>query len=203
MEPSESPRRPTLDALGQALLFQDARSQNAWRDIPVTDALIKELYELTKWGPTSTNCCPARFVFVRSARAKARLEPALAPGNVKKAMTAPVIAVIGYDLAFFEKLPQLFPHRPVDSAFRADTQLATSTAIRNGTLQGGYLMLAARALGLDCAPMSGFNAALVDQAFFSGTTVKSNFLCGLGYGDPAAVFERLPRLVFDEACQFC
>jgi 3-hydroxypropanoate dehydrogenase len=193
--------RATVDANGQNLLFRDARSQNAWRNIAVPDALIRELYDLFKIGPTSMNCCPARFVFVRTAESKARLAPALSPGNVQKVMTAPVVAIIGYDLAFFEKLPQLFPHKPVDGPFRADSQLATSTAFRNGTLQGAYLLLAARALGLDCAPMSGFNAALVEQAFFADSSVKANFLCGLGYGDPAAVFGRLPRLPFDQACR--
>jgi 3-hydroxypropanoate dehydrogenase len=182
------------------LLFREARSQNGWQPTPTPGSLIKEAYELARWGPTATNCCPARFRFLRTTEAKERLRPALAPGNVLKVMTAPVVAIIGYDLDFHEKLPQLFPHREVAAGFRADLQLAERTAFRN-SLQGAYFMLAARALGLDCGPMSGFDNRRVDELFFAGTSIRSNFLCALGYGDPAAVYKRLPRLSFDEACE--
>ena len=193
--------KPLADAaLDQ--LFREARSQNGWRDEPVSDAEIRALYELTKWGPTTANSSPARFVFLKSDEAKERLKPHLSEGNVAKSMTAPVVVIIAFDVEFYEKIPQLFPHNPdAKSWFNWSEDHAHTTAFRNGSLQGAYLMLAARALGLDCGPMSGFNNEGVDKEFFDGTSWKSNFICGIGHGDPAKVFDRLPRLSFDEACQ--
>lgn len=186
----------------QQLVFRAARSQNRWLARAVPDALLRELYELAKWGPTSMNTSPMRVLFLRSDEAKERLLPALAPGNVDKVRTAPVVALIAYDTAFHDKLPFLFPHRP-DAAemFRSNAGLGEATAFRNGTLQGAYLMVAARMLGLDCGPMSGFNEALVNQAFFPDASLKANFLCGLGYGDPAGLFPRHPKLDFAEVCE--
>jgi len=184
-------------------IFRGGRSQNGWLSTPVPDSKLRELYDLMKFGPTSVNCSPARLVFVRTEEGKAKLRPALAPGNVEKTMAAPVVAIVGYDTRFYEHLPELFPHNPAVKAwFEGDEKVdfATTTAFRNGTLQGGYFIAAARALGLDCGPMSGFNNQAVDQAFFTGTSVRSNFICGLGYGDPAKVFARSPRLSFDQAC---
>jgi 3-hydroxypropanoate dehydrogenase len=185
-------------------VFHSARSQNGWLPTPVSDEQLRQLYDVMKWGPTSVNCSPARLVFVRTGEGKARLRDALAPGNVDKTMAAPVVAIVGYDTHFYEQLPQLFPHNPaVKTWFEGEAKkgFADTTAFRNGTLQGGYLIAAARALGLDCGPMSGFDNAKVDELFFAGTTVKSNFICGLGHGDPAKVFARSPRLSFDEACR--
>src|SRR5262249_39321708 len=158
---------------------------NVWLDQPVSDDVLRQLYELVKWGPTSANSCPMRVLFLRTAEAKHRLKPALAPPNVEKTVTAPVTAVIGHDLTFYEKMPQLFPHRPeAGERFAKSPELAQVTAFRNGTLQGGYFILAARSLGLDCGPMSGFDNAKVDAEFFPAPSqVKSNFLCNLGYGD--------------------
>lgn len=192
-----------IDDVAQGALFRDARSHNGWLDREVSTEQIHALYELLKWGPTSVNCSPARFLFLRTPQARERLRPHLAAGNVEKAMGAPVVVVIGYDLAFYDKIPQLFPHRPqAGAAFEGaqNQSHAELTAFRNGSLQGAYLMLAARALGLDCGPMSGFDAEGVDATFWAGTQVKTNFLCGLGQGDPARLFPRLPRLPFDEAC---
>ena len=188
---------------GLDLIFRWARSQNGWQPKPVSDDQLRSLYELLKWGPTSANSCPARVLFLCSKEAKERLKPALQPGNVEKSMTAPVLAIIGYDLEFYERLPKLFPHNPAARGwFAGDDKnaFAESTAFRNGTLQGAYLIIAARSIGLDCGPMSGFDNAKVDAEFFKGTSVRSNFLCGLGYGDPPKVHERGPRLSFDEAC---
>jgi 3-hydroxypropanoate dehydrogenase len=190
-----------LDQSALDQLFCAARSHNAWQSRPVEDALLTRVYNSMRMGPTSANSCPARIVFVTSKEAKEKLKPALMEGNITKSMTAPVIAIIAYDLKFYEKLGQLFPHAPdARSWFDKDEQTAFSAAFRNGTLQGAYLMLAARAYGLDCGPMSGFDNAKVDELFFAGTSIKSNFLCGLGYGDPAGLFPRSPRLSFDEAC---
>lgn len=192
-----------IDDVAQDALFRHARSHNGWLDREVSTEQIHQLYELAKWGPTSVNGSPARFLFLRTPQARERLRPHLAAGNVDKALSAPVVVVIGYDLDFHEKIPQLFPHRPEARAAFDGPQHHThteQTAFRNGTLQGAYLMLAARALGLDCGPMSGFDAQGVDTEFWSGTRVKTNFLCGLGHGDPARLFPRLPRLAFDEAC---
>lgn len=192
-------------------LFRQARSQNGWLDKPVDDPTLKELYDLMRWGPTSANGCPARIVFLRSAQSRQRLLPALSAGNVEKTLSAPVTAIIGYDTQFHMQLPRLFAHNPTVRDWFADQpDLLESTAFRNSSLQGGYFILAARALGLDCGPMSGFDHAAVDQAFFApgaegiqafaGMQIKTNLLCNLGYGDPAKLFARNPRLDFDEAC---
>ncbi len=200
-----------LNEQGLDLLFRAARSHNGWLDKPVTDETLKALYELLRWGPTSANSCPARIVFLRTPEAKQRLLPALSPGNVDKTVSAPVTAIIGYDSCFYVKLPKLFPHNPtVGEWFEGKPELIGATALRNSSLQGAYLMLAARALGLDCGPMSGFDHAMVDSEFFAaesaqkscfpGAQVKTNFLCNLGYGDPGKLFPRSPRLEFDESC---
>jgi nitroreductase len=183
------------------IVFREARTRNGWRDRPVSMALKQAVYDLTKYGPTSANCSPARFYFVESAAAKARLLPHVAPGNQKKVEAAPVCVIIGHDMKFYDLLPKLFPHTDARSWFAGNDALAEETAFRNGTLQGGYLMIAARALGLDCGPMSGFDKAGVDQAFFAGTSIKSNFLCNIGYGTDENLFPRSPRLAFDEACK--
>ena len=187
------------EALNQ--LFLDARTHNVWQNRAVPDELLRRLYDTFRMGPTSANSCPARIVFVKSEAAKEKLKPALAEGNLAKVMAAPVTAIIAHDLHFYEKLGKLFPNAPTArSWFDQDEQAATTAAFRNGTLQGGYLIVAARALGLDCGPMSGFDNAMVDQLFFAGTSVKSNFICSLGYGDASKVYPRNPRLDFDEAC---
>lgn len=191
----------TLGAVALDQLFREARTHNVWLDKPISDAELAEVYELMKWGPTSANCSPARFVFLRSKEAKEKLRPALSPGNMDKTLAAPVTVIVATDFTFYEKLPQLFPHADARSWFVGNQALIDTTAFRNGTLQGGYFILAARALGLDCGPMSGFDNAKLDQAFFAGTTVKSNFLINLAHGDPAALFPRSPRLSFDEACR--
>jgi 3-hydroxypropanoate dehydrogenase len=186
------------------LVFRNGRSQNGWLPEPVSDEQLKQVYELMKWGPTSVNCSPARIVFVRSEAAKAKLKDALSPGNVDKSMTAPVLAVVGYETRFYDDLPRLFPHNPaVKTWFEGEAKIgfAETTAFRNGTLQGGYLIAAARAVGLDCGPMSGFDNAKVDAALFTGTSIKSNFICGLGRGDTSKLFPRSPRLSFEEACK--
>ena len=195
--------------------FYNARTHSAWIDKPVTEETLRELYDASKWGPTSANASPARFVFIRSAKAKERLRPSLSPGNVEKTMKAPVTVIVAYDLQFYEKLPKLFPHNPtMRDLFAANATLIETTARRNSSLQGAYLMLAARALGLDCGPMSGFDNAKLDeeffgagkecegceQEFFPAGHVKSNFLCNLGYGDPSKLLPRSPRLEFNEAC---
>lgn len=183
------------------ILFRRARTHNAWLDKPVSDDLLRQLYDLMKLGPTSANCSPARILFVRTREAKQRLAPALSAGNVEKTMAAPVTAIIGYDLKFYEYMPKLFPHKPGMRDTFANSPQVAEHAFRNGTLQGGYFIIAARALGLDCGPMSGFNNAKVDEEFFSGTDIKSNFLCNLGYGDASKLFPRNPRLDFEEACK--
>lgn len=190
-----------VDDAALDLLFRKARSHNGWLDKPVTDDLLRQLYELMKWGPTSANCSPARMVFVRTPANKERIRPALSPNNVDKTMTAPVIAIVAYDSKFYEHLPQLFPRNPqVAELFASNAALSATTAFRNGTLQGGYFLLAARAVGLDCGPMSGFDNAKIDAEFFPDGRFKSNFLCGLGHGDPAKLHPRSPRLPFEEAC---
>jgi 3-hydroxypropanoate dehydrogenase len=181
-------------------IFRTARTHNSWTAEPVSDATLHALYELMRWGPTSANCCPARLIFLRSAAAKQRLGPALSQGNLAKTMAAPATAIVAYDLDFADKLPRLFPHKPEAKLWFADAAMAASTAFRNGSLQGAYLVIAARALGLGAGPMSGFDNAKVDAEFFPGGRIKSNFLCNLGYGDPAGVFARGPRLDFGEAC---
>jgi 3-hydroxypropanoate dehydrogenase len=187
-----------LDAAALRQLFFDARTHNRWQEKDVPDELLHDLVDTLKMGPTSANCLPARFLFVKSAAAKQRLKPHLSEGNADKTMAAPVCAIVAYDLEFYEKLPRLFPHTDARKWFAGKPKHIQDTAFRNGTLQGGYMILAARALGLDCGPMSGFDNAGVDKEFFAGTTLRSNFLCNLGYGDPAGVRPRGPRLTFDE-----
>ena len=182
-------------------LFTEARTQNGYLDTAVPDSQLQALYELLKWGPTSANCSPARFIFVRSADAKARLADCVSPGNQPKVREAPVTAIIGMDMAFFEKLPQLFPHTDARAWFIGKPQMIADTALRNSSLQGAYLIMAARTLGLGCGPMSGFDAAKVDAAFWAGSSVKTNFICTLGHGNPAKVLSRSPRLTFEQACQ--
>ena len=182
-------------------LFRTARTQNAFLDKPVEDSQLRALYDLMKWGPTAANSTPARLVFVKSAEAKAKLGPALSEGNHAKTMAAPVTAIIGYDMDFHERLPFLFPHTDAKSWFEGPRENRHEAAFRNGSLQGAYLIMAARSIGLDAGPMSGFDSAKVDAAFFAGTAIKSNFLVNLGYGDPSGVFPRLPRLSFDEAAR--
>ena len=186
------------DALAQ--LFLEARTHNGWLDRPVVDETLRELYGLLRWAPTAANSSPLRVVFVKSAEAKALLLPCMAPGNVEKTKAAPVTAILAMDMEFHEKLPQLFPHADARSWYAGNAPLIEESAFRNGTLQAGYLILAARALGLDCGPMSGFDAAKVNEAFFAGTTHRVNFICNLGHGDPSKLYPRSPRLSFDEAC---
>jgi 3-hydroxypropanoate dehydrogenase len=184
------------------VLFRKARTHRAWLDKPVDDDTLRQIYDLMKLGPTSANCSPARILFLRTPEAKQRLLPALSPGNVEKTMKAPVTAIVGYDLKFYEKMAKLSPQNPGMRDTFANSPDVAEHAFRNGTLQGGYLVLAARAMGLDCGPMSGFNNAKVDEEFFSGgSQVKSNFLCNLGYGDPSKLSPRAPRLDFEEACK--
>jgi 3-hydroxypropanoate dehydrogenase len=191
-----------LDDEALDILFRKARTHIFWQDKPVSDDLLRQVYDLMKWGPTSANCSPARILFLRTPEAKERLRHALSPTNVDKTMQAPVTAIIAHDLKFYENLPRLFPNNPAAREwFSGNPQLAEVTAFRNGTLQGGYFILAARSLGLDCGPMSGFDNAKVDAEFFAGTSVKSNFLCNVGYGDASKLFPRNPRLEFDEACK--
>jgi 3-hydroxypropanoate dehydrogenase len=192
------------------VLFRNARTHNVWLDKPVGDDVLRQLYDLMKYGPTSANMFPARILFLRTPEAKQRLLPALSPMNADKTMKAPATAIIAYDLRFFEQTPKLFPHNPaIREVFAKSRELAETTAFRNGSLQGAYLILAARSLGLDCGPMSGFDNAKVDAEFFSPAAgnpptfieVKSNFLCNLGYGDSSQLFPRNPRLAFEEACR--
>jgi 3-hydroxypropanoate dehydrogenase len=189
-----------IDQAAIDALFLKARTHNKWKPEPVTEAELRRLYDILRMGPTSANSSPARFVFVTTPEGKERLKPALSSGNLEKTMEAPVTVIIGCDMAFYEKLPFLFPHTDAKSWFTGSPAVADETAFRNGTLQGAYLMLAARAIGLDVGAMSGFDKAKVDEAFFAGTTVRSNFLCNLGHGDPAGLFDKLPRLPFEEAC---
>jgi len=182
-------------------LFRTARTQNTYQDRPIEDAQLRALYDLLKWGPTSANMSPARFVFVKSPAAKEKLRPALSEGNLAKTMAAPVTAIVAYDEDFHEKLPYLFPHTDAKAWFDGPRENRHDVAFRNGSLQGAYLILAARSLGLGAGPMSGFDNAKVDAAFFAGTTVKSNFLVNLGYGDSVGLFPRSPRLSFDEVAR--
>jgi 3-hydroxypropanoate dehydrogenase len=192
--------RSRLDDSSLDLLFRVARTHSKWTDAPVTDAELRELYELLRLGPTSANASPARFVFLRSQQAKQRLLPALSSGNVDKTMTAPVVAIVAHDPRFFDQLPQLFPHADARAWFTSSPALATETAFRNGTLQGAYLILAARAIGLDCGPMSGFNKAAVDRDILADYGWNSNFLVNIGHGDEEGVLPRNPRLEFEQAC---
>lgn len=187
-----------IDEAALSQLFLAARTHNVWLDTPVPDELLVRIVELAKLGPTSANCEPVRILFVKSPEAKARLKPFLSSGNRDKTMKAPVTAIIGHDLKFYENLPRLFPHTDAKSWFTGKPEQIAETAFRNGTLEGAYLMLAARALGLDCGPMSGFDQAGVTAEFFAGTDIQANFLCNLGYGDASALKPRLPRLAFEE-----
>ena len=182
-------------------LFDSARTQNGFTAELVGEARLRQLYDLMKWAPTSANCSPARIVFVRTPAAREKLVACVSPGNVAKTQSAPVTAIIGTDYAFYEKLPYLFPHADAKSWFVGKKEFADTTAFRNSSIQGGYFILAARAIGLDCGPMSGFDHAKIDAAFWSGTTVKTNFICSVGHGDPSKVFPRRPRLTFEEACR--
>jgi 3-hydroxypropanoate dehydrogenase len=204
-----------IDDTALDTLFRGARTHAKWQPRPVSEETLHELYDLLKWAPTSANAAPARFAFLRSTEAKERLRPALAPLNVDKTMTAPVTVIVAYDVKFYEQLPRLFPHSPgMAKLFASNPDLVEATARRNSSLQGAYLIMAARSLGLDCGPMSGFDHAKVDEEFFAAGKpcfgcdqeffpeghVKTNFLCNLGYGDPGALHPRLPRLSFNEAC---
>jgi 3-hydroxypropanoate dehydrogenase len=182
-------------------LFDNARTHNGFTAEPIPQATLRQLYDLMKWGPTSANCSPARIVFVSSPEGKEKLLAGMSPGNVEKTRSAPVTAIIGMDMAFYDKLPQLFPHADAKPWFVGKQPMIDATAFRNSSLQGGYFIIAARALGLDCGPMSGFDAEKVDAAFWAGTTVKTNFIVNLGRGDAAKLFARSPRLTFDEACR--
>lgn len=193
-------RISNIDEDGLDLMFREARTHNGWTDKPVTDEQLKKLFELVVNCPTSGNCLPSRFVFCRTPEAKARLTPCVAPGNAPKIEAAPVCVIIGYDVSFWEHLPRLFPHKDMTANFRDNPAAAETGSFRNSTLQGGYLMIAARAMGLDIGAMSGFNNQAVDEEFFAGTNIKSNFLCNIGYGDTSALFQKLPRFEFDEVC---
>jgi 3-hydroxypropanoate dehydrogenase len=184
-------------------MFLEARTQNAWKPDPVGEDLLRQVYDLARMPPTSANGCPARFVMLTTTAAKERLKPLLAPTNADKLMAAPVNVIIAHDMAFYDKLPQLFPAGGdgYKAYFGSNEALSAETAFRNGSLQGGYFIMAARALGLDCGPVSGFDNAGVDAEFFAGTTIKSNFICAIGHGDPTGVWPRNPRLSFEEACQ--
>lgn len=190
-----------LDDAALNILFREARTHNVWLDKPVSNEQLHRIYDLMKWGPTSANCCPARLVFVKSAAEKEKLVACMSTGNAAKTGTAPVTAIIGMDMAFVDKLPQLFPHTDARSWFAGNPALIETTAFRNSSLQGGYFILAARAVGLDCGPMSGFDADKINATFFAGTTIKVNFVCSLGYGDINQLHPRLPRLDFDQACR--
>ncbi len=190
-----------LDGACLDQLFRTARTHYHWQDQPVSDEDLRAVFDLLKQGPTSANCSPARFLFLRSTEAKERLRPALSQGNVEKTMAAPVVAIVAHDPRFYEDLPKLFPHADARSWFAGNEALATETAFRNGTLQGAYLIMAARAAGLDCGPMSGFDNARVDAEFLVAMGWKSNFLVNIGHGDPARLNPRSPRLEFDEACR--
>jgi 3-hydroxypropanoate dehydrogenase len=198
--PPENSMSNKLDGLALDQLFRTARTRNGWTDRPVTEEQLRELYDLMKFGPTSGNCCPARFIWVRSAEGKSKLAALAAPGNASKILAAPVTVIVGYDLEFAEQLPKLFPVRGKDmQAYYSDPLVAQTTAFRNGSLQGAYLIMSARALGLDCGPMSGFSNEAVDSEFFANTRIKSNFICSIGYGSNENLFPRNPRLTFEEA----
>ena len=184
-----------------AQLFDNARSHNEFAAAAIPEATLRQLYDLLKWAPTSANCSPARFIFVTTPEAKARLLPAMSPGNLEKTKQAPVSVIIGMDMAFYNKLPQLFPHADAKSWFVGNEAMIAATAFRNSSMQGAYLIMAARSLGLDCGPMSGFDAAKVDAEFWAGSSVKTNFIVNLGHGDASKLFSRSPRLSFEEACQ--
>ena len=189
-----------IDARALDVLFHDARTHNGWQDKPVPESLLREVFDLAKMPPTSANCSPMRLVFVSTPAGKERLKPALSPGNIEKTMAAPVTAIIAQDTQFYEHLPMLFPHADAKSWFVGNDAMIQGTMVRNATLQGAYLMLAARALGLDCGPMSGFDPAKLNAEFFPDGRFQANFLCNLGYGDPTKLFTRSPRFAFDDVC---
>ena len=190
-----------LDEAALETLFRAARTHYAWTDQPVSDDELRRIHGLLRMGPTSANCSPARFLFIRTLESKERLRPALSAGNVDKTMSAPVVAVVAHDPAFYESLPKLFPHADARAWFAGNPALSSATAFRNGTLQGAYLILAARAVGLDAGPMSGFDNAMVDAEFLHPLGWRSNFLVNLGHGDPSGLHPRSPRSEFDEACR--
>jgi 3-hydroxypropanoate dehydrogenase len=200
LQPQLKPSIQSINDQAIRQLFTEARTHNGWLDRPVSDELLQQCFDLAKMGPTSANCSPMRVVFVRSKEGKQRLAPALSAGNLAKTMSAPVTAIIAYDTKFYELLPKLFPHEDASNWFTSTAELAHETAFRNGTLQAAYLLLAARSLGLDVGPMSGFDQAKVNTEFFAGTHWRSNFLMNLGYGDESQLFARSPRLAFAEAC---
>jgi 3-hydroxypropanoate dehydrogenase len=193
--------RTVLNEQALKQLFREARSHNGWQDKPVTDEQLLQIYDLMKMGPTAANSCPARLVFVRSDEAKQKLKPCLDEGNIEKSMTAPVVAIIGMDMEFYEKLPKLFPHTDARSWFAGKPEKISKSAMRDSSLQGAYFMLAVRSIGLDAGPMSGFNPEKIDEVFFTDGKTKSNFICAIGYGDESKLYPRGPRLDFDEACQ--
>ncbi|MGA7799616.1 MAG: malonic semialdehyde reductase [Gammaproteobacteria bacterium] len=199
--PSAAAELSPMPAEALEVLFSKARSHSTWTDEPVSDAQLREIYDLMKWGPTAANSSPARIVFIKSPEAKQRLKDCLAPGNVEKSMSAPVVAVIGMDMEFYEHLPRLFPHTDARSWYAGKPEAIQQTAFRNSALQGAYLMLAARTQGLDCGPMSGFDSEKLEAEFFPDGKVKANFICAIGHGDHSKLFPRNPRLEFDEACQ--
>jgi 3-hydroxypropanoate dehydrogenase len=192
---------PSLPQESLNQIFHNARTHSAWQPKPVTDEILQQIYETMKWGPTSANSSPARIVFVKSGPAKEKLLSCVSPGNLEKTKSAPITAIIAGDMEFYEKLPKLAPHVDAKAWFVGNKELIEKTVMRNGSLQGAYLMIAARAYGVDCGPMSGFDNAKVDEAFFNGTTWRSNFICNLGYGEPSQLKPRAPRLSFEEACK--
>ena len=193
------PRTPLEDS-GLNLLFRDARTQNSWLPESVNEDMLQAVFDLMKMAPTSANCSPARFVFVTTPEGKEKLKPALSEGNLAKTMSAPLTVIIANDMQFFDHLPELFPHTDARAWFTGNDAIISETAIRNGTLQGAYFMLAARALGLDCGPMSGFDVDMVNTTFFPDGRFRVNFLCNIGYGDDKEIFPRLPRFNFEQAC---
>ena len=190
-----------LDDPSLKLLFEGARTHNVWQERTVSDSILGSLFDLMKMAPTSMNISPARIIFIKTKAGKERLKPALLAGNLEKTMTAPICAIIGHDLECWQQLPKLFPLKDMRGLFRDNPDFAQSTAFRNGSMQGAYFIMAARALGLDCGPMSGFNNELVDKEFFASTKVKANFLCNLGYGVLEKLSDRAPRFSFDDVCQ--
>ncbi|AKO52631.1 malonic semialdehyde reductase [Marinobacter psychrophilus] len=190
----------SLDQSALAQLFTDARSHNGWQDLPVADSLLEQIYDLVKMAPTSANCSPARFVFVRTPQGKEWLKPCLSSGNLEKTMSAPVSVIVAYDSRFYDALPELFPHADARSWFTGSPEISHETAFRNSSMQAAYFIMAARSMGLDTGPMSGFDAKVLDQAFFSDSHWKSNMLINLGYGDSGKVFDRLPRLSYSKTC---
>ena len=191
-----------FDVKNKNLIFQEARTHNDWLDKDIPNDILMEIYDLMKWGPTSANCSPTRIIFVKSKASKDRLLPFVIESNLEKTKSDPVTAIIGYDINFHDHLPKLFPHNPdAQNWFNHSIDIAEETAFRNGSMQGAYFIIAARALGLDCGPMSGFDKEGVDNEFFRDTNIKSNFLCNLGYGDKTKLFERSPRFKFNEICE--